>query len=87
MIAQLSDAQLRAFLDFGLGKAEGEKSPFPWQGERWARRVDQYDNFRLNIFRDQYERKRIPRPRRSVVRMEDYPDIEESMEGFSRVGM
>lgn len=78
MIAELSDSQLKDFLSFGLGEFGGTEPPFPWKGEKWARRVDPYESFNLNIFRDRHER-RPPGPRRRCVfRGEDFPELAET---------
>jgi hypothetical protein len=84
MIFEMSETQLRDFLQFGEGQLHAP--PFPWKAERWARRVDYYKNFDLGIYRDRYERKLVPGTSRGCVRwLEDEPEMLESMERLKRL--
>jgi hypothetical protein len=78
MIAELSDSQLQDFLAFGLGESDSAGPPFPWKGERGQRRVDPYESFDLDIYRDRYERLPPGPRRRCVRRAEDFPEFTEN---------
>ncbi|RFU30809.1 hypothetical protein B7463_g5549, partial [Scytalidium lignicola] len=80
-IFQLTESQILQFSKYVKQFADSPDganipTPFPFQAEKYAYRVDPFDSMSLNIFRNKYERI-IPQDRqaRCVQRLADFPDL------------